>query len=428
VLAFTRTRLPAARKNRLPRACPRTTSQHPKRKQIMTIAQLQEKRNKLFADASAIVAGESVTAEQRTQFDTMLAEVTVVDGDIVRLKAIDEHRASLRNPVDQPAPKPGESADPEERAEVRMARVTKELRNYMLTGKRESRDLTSAAEGVAIPVGFNPQVISAQKSYGQLYDIVTMLKTDNGEPIKMVMDNDTSNGLVAVTVGTAASEVDPTIAGVTLNVGNYTTGVVKVDRGLLSDAGFNIADWIEQKFLNRFYRGASSLIYSGDSGAVASLATGYNTADTVTSATTNILAYKDFAAVIAALDPAYALNAVFAMSNATLGYVVGLSDSAGRPLFLPNYGDASSGFAGTILGKNVKVVTQMPAVATAAVPVLYGDFREAYTFRQQNPGIGILRLNELYAAGFEVGFVGFARVGGVNTDAGTHPVCSITIR
>jgi HK97 family phage major capsid protein len=394
----------------------------------MTIAQLQEKRNKLFADASAIVAGESVTAEQRTQFDTMLAEVTVVDGDIVRLKAIDEHRASLRNPVEQPAPKPGESADVEERAEVRMARVTKELRNYMLTGKRESRDLTTAAEGVAIPVGFNPQVISAQKSYGQIYDIVTLLKTDNGEPIKMVMDTDVSNGLVAVTVGTAAGEVDPTISGVTLNVGNYTTGVIKVDRGLLSDAGFDIAAWIEQKFLNRFYRGASSLIYSGDAGAVASLATGYNTADTVTSVTTNVLAYKDFAAVIAALDPAYATNAVFAMSNATLGYVVGLSDTAGRPLFLPNYGDASSGFAGTILGKNVKIVTQMPAVATAAVPVLYGDFREAYTFRQQNPGIGILRLNELYAAGFEVGFVGFARVGGVNTDAGTHPVCSITIR
>jgi HK97 family phage major capsid protein len=74
------------------------------------------------------------------------------------------------------------------------------------------------------------------------------------------------------------------------------------------------------------------------------------------------------------------------------------------------------------------VVTQMPAVATGNVPVLYGDFNEAYTFRQQNPGIGILRLNELFAAGYEVGFVGFARVGGLATDAGTHPVASITIK
>jgi HK97 family phage major capsid protein len=394
----------------------------------MTIAQLQEKRNKLFADASALVAGESVTAEQRTQFDTMLAEVTVVDGDITRLQAIEEHRASVRNPVNQPAPKPGESADPEERAEVRSARQAQELRKYMVTGQRESRDLTVAGEGVAIPVGFNPQVISARKSFGQLYDIVNLLKTDNGEPIKMVLDNDTTNGLVSVTVGTNAGEVDPTITGETLNVGNYTTGIIKVDRGLLSDAGFNIADWIEQKFLKRYYRGASSLIYSGDSGAVASLATAYATANTITSAVTNKLGYADFASIMAALDPDYAMDAVFAMSNATLGYVVGLSDSAGRPLFLPNYGDASAGFAGTILGKPVKVVTQMPAVATGNVPVLFGDFREAYTFRQQNPGIGILRLNELFAAGYEVGFVGFARVGGLVTDAGTHPVASITIK
>lgn len=394
----------------------------------MTIAQLQEKRNKLFADASALVAGESVTAEQRTQFDAMLADVTVIDGDINRLQAIEEHRASMRNPVNQPAPKPGESADPEERAEVRAARQAQELRKYMLTGRVESRDLTVAGEGVAIPVGFNPQVISARKSYGQLYDIVNVLKTDNGEPIKMVTDNDTSNGLVSVTVGTNASEVDPTIAGMTLNVGNYTTGIIKVDRGLLSDAGFNIADWIEKKFLTRFMRGASSLIYNGDSGAVASLATAYDTANSITSAVTNKLGYPDFASVIAALDPDYQTGAVFAMSTATLGVVVGLTDSAGRPLFLPNYGDASANFAGTILGKPVKVVTQMPAVATGNVPVLYGDFNEAYTFRQQNPGIGILRLNELFAAGFEVGFVGFARVGGVSTDAGTHPLAAITIK
>jgi HK97 family phage major capsid protein len=394
----------------------------------MTIAQLQEKRNKLMADATVIMAGENVTAEQRSQFDAMTAEVTVIDGDINRLQAVEEHRASMRNPVNQPAPNPGESADPEERAEVRSARQEKELRNYMLSGRRESRDLTVAGEGVAIPVGFNSQVISARKSYGQIYDIVNVLKTDNGEPIKMVLDNDTTNGLVSVTVGTSAGEVDPTLSGENLTVGNYTTGIIKVDRGLLSDAGFNIADWIEQKFLKRFFRGASALILAGDGGAVGSLTTAYNAANTITSKTTNILSYVDFSSVMAALDPDYQMNAVWAMSTATLGYVVGMVDSNGRPLFLPNYGDATSGFVGSILGRPVKLVTQLPAVATGNVPVLYGDFKEGYTFRQQNPGIGILRLNELFAAGYEVGFVGFARVGGLATDAGTHPIASITIK
>ena len=116
------------------------------------------------------------------------------------------------------------------------------------------------------------------------------------------------------------------------------------------------------------------------------------------------------------------------MSNATLGYVIGMSDTSGRPLFLPDYGLASSGFVGTILGRPVKIVTQLPAVATGNVPVLFGDFNKGYTFRQQNPGLGILRLNELFAAGYETGFVGFARVGGIVTDGGTHPVIGITIK
>ncbi|MGF7180392.1 phage major capsid protein [Tunturiibacter psychrotolerans] len=298
----------------------------------------------------------------------------------------------------------------------------------MQTGRVESRDMTLAGNGVAIPVGFNPQVISAQKSYGQIYDLVNVIKTDHGNPIKMVFDDDVTNGLVPVTVGTSQGEVDPVITGVTLQVDNFSTGVVKIDNGFLSDAGFDLAAWLQDKFLKRFYRGASNLILAGDAGSVASLTGAYNTALTFTSATVNTLKYIDFATAIGTLDPAYQSNAAFAMSNATLGVVLGMSDSNGRPLFLPDYGDASGGFVGRILGYPVKLVTQLPGVATGNVPVLFGDFKEAYTFRQQNPGIGILRLNEIFAAGYETGFVGFARVGGVVTDAGTHPLVSITIK
>jgi len=394
----------------------------------MNLNQLQEQRNKIMADASAIVAGDNITVEQRNQFDIMLADVAALDGDITRVKAIDEHRAAMRLPVNQPRPNPSESNDPEERAEVRQAAQKSSLRSYLATGQIERRDLTVVNSGVAIPVGFNPQVIEAQKSYGEIYDIVSVIKTDHGSPIKMVLDNDTTNGLTSVTVGTAAGEVDPALSGVTLQVDNFTTGTIKVDNGLLTDAGFDIESWIRDKFLKRFFRGASGLILAGDGGAVGSLTATYDTANTVTSATTNKLAYADFASAIGALDPAYQSNAMWAMSNATLAYVIGLTDSNNRPLFLPDYGSAGSGFVGTILGRPVKLVTQLPAVATGNVPVLFGDFKEAYTFRQQNPGIGILRLNELFAAGYETGFVGFARVGGVATDAGTHPLVSITIK
>jgi HK97 family phage major capsid protein len=142
----------------------------------------------------------------------------------------------------------------------------------------------------------------------------------------------------------------------------------------------------------------------------------------------NKVGYIDFATAIGTLDPAYQTDAVWAMSNATLGYVIGLTDTAGRPLFLPYDSGAASGFVGSILGRPVKIVTQLPVVATGNVPILFGSFKDGYTFRQQNPGIGILRMNELYSAGFETGFVGFARVGGVVTNAGVPPVIGITIK
>lgn len=392
----------------------------------MLISQLQERRNKIMADASALVAGTEVTAEQRSQFDAMLAEVTTVDGDICRVQAIEEHRAAMRNPTDQPRPNPGESNDPEERTEVRDARTKASFRSYLSTGKVETRDLTSINSGVAIPILFNPSVISAQRSYGQIYDIVTVLKTDHGNPIKLVLDNDTTNGLAAVTVGTNAGELDPSLSGLTLQVDNFTTGTIRVDNGLLNDAGFDIDSWVRDKFAKRFFRGASSLMYSGNGGSVGSLASAYSGG--FTSAVLNKIGYVDFATAIGLLDPAYQDNAVWAMSNASLGYVIGLVDANLRPLFLPDYGGAANGFVGTILGKPVKLVTQMPSVATGNVPVLFGDFKEGYTFRQQNPGIGILRLNELFAAGYETGFVGFARIGGLATDAGTHPVIGITVK
>ena len=58
----------------------------------MELKELQEKRNRLMADASALMAGTEITVEQRSKFDEMTAEVTVIDGDINRLKAIEEHR------------------------------------------------------------------------------------------------------------------------------------------------------------------------------------------------------------------------------------------------------------------------------------------------------------------------------------------------
>jgi HK97 family phage major capsid protein len=278
---------------------------------------------------------------------------------------------------------------------------------------------------VAIPVGFNPQVIAAQLSYGELFNMVEVLNTDSGEPIKYVFDDDTTNGLAAVTSGTDAAETDPALSGATINVDNFTTGVIKVDFALLQDSGFDIDSWVRDKFAIRYFRGASSLIWNGNGANVASYKSAIT--QTVTAGTAGKIAYNDLVAAQTALDPSFQKDAEWGMSQAMLGNVLTLTDNNGRPLFLPDFGQADKGFIGTLLGKPVRLVTQMTsAVATGAPCLIYGAHKNAYVLRSVNPGLGILRLNERYAAGFQVGFVAFARMGGMSKMIGAQkPVISL---
>lgn len=394
----------------------------------MSLKELREKRNKLIADATALMQGD-ITAEKRSQFDAMMADVTVIDGDITRFDSVEKFQAEQRSSVERhPRQNPSESADPEERAEVRNARQKASFRKFMQTGQVETRDLTVSADGsIVIPQAYDPQVVEALKSYGELLNMVDVVRTDNGAPMKVVLDDDTGNTLSSVTVGTDASEVDPTLSSKLLQVDTFTSGVIRVDNGLLSDSGFDIESWIRDRFAQRFYRGASNLIYNGDSGNVVSLASSYTAG--ITTTTVGALKYVDFATAIGTLDPAYQVNAQWAVNTATLGYIAGLTDSNGRPLFLPNYGSVEQGIPGTILGRPVRLVTQLPNVATGNAAVLFGDFKKAYRFRIQNPGLSIQVLKERYAPSFETGFVGFARVGGISIQASTSvaPLIALTI-
>jgi HK97 family phage major capsid protein len=79
-----------------------------------------------------------------------------------------------------------------------------------------------------------------------------------------------------------------------------------------------------------------------------------------------------------------------------------------------------------ILGRPIVIDESRPAIAATNKAILFGDLKSAYTARQVAGGFGIRWLNELLALKNETGFVLFARVGGYNTDAGTHPLRSLT--
>ena len=390
----------------------------------MTIRELEEKRSALLANAHGIMTGANVTAEQRTSVDAMLTDANALLADINRLKATapEEVRAVQIPPRDNPS---GEIENkPETRSvEERRAAADVALRSYIRNQPFERRDLTVLADGIMIPEGVTTPNVALQ-SAGYIYDLVRKLPSNTGEPIKMPFIDDVTNGFVLES--TAITTTDPGIDGVTISIDGLRSNPILIDNNLIADTGFDIVKYITDAIQTRYQRSVAKVITLGNGSNVQGLIAGVTS--TVTTATAAKVAYGDLVGLATSLDPAYAMGAAWSFSTSTLGVLLSIVDGNGRPVFLPFNAGATSGFAGTILGFPVKINPYMPVVATANVPVLFGNFDSGYTLREVKPGIRILRLSERYAELNRLGVVAFARIGGAVTDAGTHPVVSLTVK
>lgn len=390
----------------------------------MTIQELRDKRTKLLLDAKAIMETGTATAEQRSQVDAMYADANNLKSDIERLQSIEEETRSTSAraiPRDNPEAASGDTRSVEER---RIA-TGKALRNFIQGKSFEQRDLTVAANGsVTIPVGVtDPKV--ARKFAGSVYDLVGKLRTSTGEAIKVPFLNDTSQGFVLNSA--SITTTDPSISGVTISIDDIRMNPILIENSLIQDVAFDILGFVEKNAQTRYLRTVSNWITGGNTSNVGAL-TGISTG--VTSNTTLVTKYVDFTSLLTTLDPAYTANAVWVMNNTTLGQVMNIVDSQSRPIFLAFNDGGTSGFVGTLLGYPVKINPYQPSVGVGNVYIQFGDFSEGYTFREVEQGAGsviaLRQTDQRYVELNKLGVVGFARVGGAVTDAGTHPIVSLT--
>jgi HK97 family phage major capsid protein len=414
----------------------------------MTIQELREKRAKLLVDAQAIMSGENVTAEQRTNVDKMLADANSLQADVQRLEQLEAFDKENRSQHSIPRGQPGNGeAEPEvdtRSASERRAATNKAIRTWMSNDQTvsrsfERRDLTVAANGgVMIPVGVDEPRVALQ-SYGSIYDLVHKMKTLTGEAVKVPYLNDAAN--LFVLNSAAITTTDPGTGGITCSIDDIRMNPILIENSLIQDTTFDLVGFIEKSTQTRYLRTLSKWLTLGNTSNVAALST-YATG-AVTSNTTLVTKYADFTAMLAALDPAYAIGACFLMSNVTLSNgVLNILDGNQRPIFLPFNDGGISGFAGTIFGYPVKLNPYQPGVGVGNSYIQFGNFEAAYTLREVAaasgvpstvPGQGTImlrRLDERYAELNKVGFVAFARVGGVITDPGSveataHPIVTL---
>jgi HK97 family phage major capsid protein len=398
----------------------------------MIIKDLQEKRNKLVADAQKLVLGEKFDNEKRAQADAMLAESDIISADIARLQKIEAVEAEQRN-SNRPARGPIESTD----AAVETAK--REMRDFLVNGKvTEKRDLgvgpvvgniTGGSQLVA--PAFYPVLTAAQLAYGGLVNIVNQRQTDTGASMKVSLVNDTANGLQVWGEDTAATEVDPSLsAGAASNTTLFNTGVVLVTIEELQDSFWDLEAFLRDLMGQRLYRGLAKFISQGSSdGSYVSYLSG--AVSGATSASPTAIVYADILGLYGSIDPAYIPNSTFVMNSTTRTSLLGVVDTTGRPLFQPALSaPAGADALGTLLGRPVVLDQFAPSIAATHTALAFGDFGAYYTLRSVTGNAGGFQIARdpytyLVSRG-AVAFIGYGRGGSFLSDAGTHPVKVLT--
>lgn len=308
--------------------------------------------------------------------------------------------------------------------------VNVELRSmvhYMKTGAyddfametRAQTKGTTTAGGFLVPTTTQAKIVERMKAFGGLKEEAENITTDSGETINWATEDDTGNTAEIVAEGAAAASAgaDKVFGQTTLGAFKYeATGAgnlpMKVSWELLEDSPINLEDHIANNFARRIMRKLSVDLISGNGTTAPQGIAAAQTAMDEIAANATGPTYAELLGAVGALDPEYTANAKWLINNATWMRLLGMVDTAGRPLILPQ---AQSGIQGGVplqlLGYPVVIDQGMASIGDQAKFAIFGDLRESYIVRQVN-GFHLLRLNELYAVNGFVGFLGWARFDG----------------
>lgn len=326
-----------------------------------------------------------------------------------------------------------EALDSEERSLLRPAAATEgrkrgsdvEIRLRPTVDAPEFRGQTvgtGSAGGFTVPEGFSTEWEISMKAFGGMRQASRIVPTASGNDLPWPTANDTGNvGELLAEEASIGSHVGVTVGQIILKAYKYSSKLVQVSTELLEDSAFNIAGELGRMLGERIARITNTHFTTGDNsskpqGAVTGSSLG-KTAASATAVTVDELIDLEHS-----VDPAYRVgpNVRFMFNDSTLAAIRKLTKAdwaGGIPVWQPGL---ASGVPSTILGHQYIINQDMASIATGNKSVLFGDFSK-YLIRDV-AGFRLRRLEELYAATDQVGFIAFTRHDGRVLDAGTDPI------
>ncbi len=383
----------------------------------MTILELREKRAKAWEAAKAFLDSHRtdkgvLSAEDDAAYTRMEQEITDLGKEISRMERLEALDAQMKKPVNQPLTgKPMGS-----RTIERTGRASDEYRTSFWDMMRSKAPLPSVVNalqegtdsegGYLVPDEYERTLVEALEEENVFRQLAKVIRTSSGDrKIPVVATKGTASW---IDEEGAYTESDDSFGQV--SIGAYKVGtMIKVSEELLNDSVFDLESYIAKEFARRIGAKEEEAFFTGDgSGKPLGILAATGGAETgVTATSSTAVTADELMDLFYSLKSPYRKKAVWVLNDSTIKAVRKLKDSTGQYLWQPSL---VAGTPDTLLGRPVKTSAYMPVIAAGAKTIAFGDF--SYYWIADRQGRSFKRLNELYAANGQVGFLGSQRLDG----------------
>lgn len=265
---------------------------------------------------------------------------------------------------------------------------------------------TDTEGGYLVPDEFERTLIEALDEENIFRKLANVISTSSGDrKIPVVASKGTASW---IDEEGAIPESDDSFGQV--SIGAYKLGtMIKLSEELLNDSVFNLENYIAREFGRRIGNKEEDAFFTGDgSGKPTGILAATGGAQVgVTAASATAINVDEILDLFYSLKSPYRNKAVFVMNDATIKAIRKLKDGQGQYIWQPSL---QAGTPDTILNRPVYTSAYVPTIAASAKSIIFGDF--GYYWVADRQGRVFKRLNELYAATGQVGFVATQRVDG----------------
>lgn len=385
----------------------------------MTILELREKRAKAWESAKAFLDSHRnekgiLSAEDDAAYTKMEQDITDLGKEIARLERQEAFEAELNKPVNKPITgKPMSGRDDDGGKTGRASEDYKKNFWNVMRSKSPMPSIANALQigtdsegGYLVPDEFEKTLVEALEEENIFRQMAKIIQTSSGDrKIPIVAAKGTA---FWIDEENAFTESDDSFGQV--SIGAYKLGtMIKVSEELLNDSVFDLESYITREFARRIGSKEEEAFFTGDgqSKPLGILAGTGGAEVGVTAAAAAAITADELIDLYYSLKSPYRRNSVWVLNDSTIKVIRKLKDSNGQYLWQPGL---TEGAPDMILGRPVRTSSFMPAATAGAKTIAFGDF--SYYWIADRQGRSFKRLNELYAATGQVGFLASQRVDG----------------